>query len=83
MSTPIQISDAPFTVRVVKKVAPCGHCRRETMRDDMWAVNIKVFAPSDHAARHIQIRLCATCAAAEVERATEMQWDNAEMRVLD
>jgi hypothetical protein len=80
--TGIKVVVPDVQVRAVKKIAPCGHCRREVDRDKMWAVNIKVFSPDDKQ-KHIQIRLCAHCAGAEVERAEEMRWDNSEMRVVE
>lgn len=73
----------PVSVRRIRKVAPCGSCRKETNRDDMWAMNTLFASPHDGQKDRVRVRLCASCADEQKEALKSMEWDNSSMRVLD
>lgn len=75
------MSGPKVTIRRVVRVAPCGSCGGEFPRDDMWAMNTKMFSPHDEQIR-IPVRLCDECAKEQIEDLNDMRWDNSRMRTV-
>ena len=78
-----QIPAMSVDVRPVRKFAPCGCCGRMVSRDDMWALNTKMFSPNDQAEVRVQIRLCPSCADTQLASLRAMEWDNSRMVVSE